>query len=221
MFVCIYRVLVILIHPHSLQPPQIKLKRKINNKNKKTKRPQTSKQISKRKTKKKSKHNKIMVWNCNVMQSVIHYRSPSVHTYNESLVWFQVSGFCYTMDIVPTFGFLLSIRLLACVMEFLQPGICRYGPFTFSSSLQMRQIFGKHIALFLDLGGSWVGKFTSFSSLSPPWQAALHHSVKLTQHSFQDRMGLTARETAQAELCPLNVSNNCVTRSVCSATVCL
>ena len=69
----------------------------------------------------------------NVSHSILH---PFVHTSllanvhcNESLVWFEASGFCYTINTGSSLGLLSDILLLPCVMEILQLWICRTSPF--------------------------------------------------------------------------------------------
>lgn len=61
---------------------------------------------------------------------------------NESLVWFEASGFCYTINTGSLLGLLSDILLLPCVMELLCLWTCRMGPFTCSSSSQMGWMLG-------------------------------------------------------------------------------
>ena len=56
----------------------------------------------------------------------------SVH-YKESLVWFKVSVFCYTIDTGLTLELFLDILLLSCAMEILRLWVCRPDPFACSS----------------------------------------------------------------------------------------
>ena len=56
--------------------------------------------------------------------------TSSVH-FNESLVWYEVSGFCDTISTGSSQGLLLDILLLFCVMEILQFWICRTLVFVF------------------------------------------------------------------------------------------
>ena len=61
---------------------------------------------------------------------------------NESLVWFEVSGFCDTINIAFPLGLLPVILLLLCVMEILKLWIRRMGSFMFSNSSQMIETLG-------------------------------------------------------------------------------
>lgn len=61
-----------------------------------------------------------------ICRSVIHNTPPCPNSFtcNESLVWFKVSGFCYTINIRYSPGLQIS-----CVIEFLQLWVCRTGIF--------------------------------------------------------------------------------------------
>lgn len=56
-----------------------------------------------------------------------------------SLMWFQASGFCYTINPGSSWDLLLVILLLPCGLELLQLWICRAAPLTCSSTLYMGQ----------------------------------------------------------------------------------
>lgn len=73
--------------------------------------------------------------NCSVPHKV-YPLTKNVH-YNETQVWFQASGFHYTINTRSSLGLLSNILLLRCVTEILQFWIHRTGPFTDSSSSQM------------------------------------------------------------------------------------
>lgn len=56
---------------------------------------------------------------------------------NELLLWFEVSGFCDSINIGSSLGLLPVILLLPCVMEILPLWISRAGHFMHPSPLQM------------------------------------------------------------------------------------
>ena len=76
-----------------------------------------------------------------VVYSVSHGTPLSPHIFishcNESLVWFEVSGFCDTINIGSSLGLLRVILLLPCVMEILKFWISRTGSFMYPNSSQM------------------------------------------------------------------------------------
>jgi hypothetical protein len=85
------------------------------------------------------KHRKHLIMEAALCHSVSH-RISLCHTsslvnvrYNESLLWFEIFGFCDTINIGSSLGLLLVILLLSCVMEIC---ISRTGPFMCSNHLQ-------------------------------------------------------------------------------------
>lgn len=69
-----------------------------------------------------------------MVYSSVHTSSlANVHC-NESLVWFEVFGFCDTITIGNSSGILLVILLLSCVMEILRLWISRTGTFMYPFS---------------------------------------------------------------------------------------
>jgi hypothetical protein len=76
-----------------------------------------------------------------VCHSVCHMVHPFVSTFylanvccNQSLVWFEASGFCYTINPGSSLGLFSDILLLPCVMEILEVWICQTSSFISSSS---------------------------------------------------------------------------------------
>lgn len=71
-----------------------------------------------------------------IMEAVMSHSKPyrfthisllaSVHP-KESLVWFEGSGYCYSINAGPSLGLFLHILLLSSVVEMLQFGVCRNG----------------------------------------------------------------------------------------------
>ena len=53
---------------------------------------------------------------------------------SDSLVWFEASGFCYTVNTGSSLGPLLDSLFFLCVMEILQLWITRIGSFLSSNS---------------------------------------------------------------------------------------
>lgn len=89
--------------------------------------------------------------------------------YKESLVWFKISGFCYTINNESSLWLLLNILLLPCVIEILQFQCCISSPFTYSSRLRwcgFRWGGGQLIALVLGLG-----ELCSIAPTSSPYEA--------------------------------------------------
>ena len=71
------------------------------------------------------------------------------------MVWFQASGFCYTINTGSSPELFLDILPLPCVMELLQLWFCRTLPFKCSNSSQVGvDGMGQLKALDLGLGGS-------------------------------------------------------------------
>jgi hypothetical protein len=75
---------------------------------------------------------------------------------NESLVWFEASGFCYIIDTESSPGLLSDILSLPCVMEILQLWICRLGLLSCALAVHNGVDIGvgQLKALDLGLGGS-------------------------------------------------------------------
>lgn len=59
-----------------------------------------------------------------VTQSTLLPNSFACKCCEASLVWFEASGFCYTLNAGATWGFLSDIQLLPCVKEILQLWLC-------------------------------------------------------------------------------------------------
>lgn len=72
--------------------------------------------------------------------SAIHSSSLTNIHWNESLVWFEVSSFCDTINTKSSLGLLLAVLLLPCVMETLQLWIIRTSPIMHPNSPQMAYI---------------------------------------------------------------------------------
>ena len=96
--------------------------------------------------------------NAVVCHSVSYSLSFFVHTslftnvyYNESLIWFEASGFCSVINTGSSARLLLNILLLTTYVEILQLWTCRTGPFTCSSSSYIHEI-GMDQFKALDLG---------------------------------------------------------------------
>jgi hypothetical protein len=77
-----------------------------------------------------TKQQQILAWK---LQSVYTFAQTgllaNVHC-KESLVWLEVSGFCYTINTGTSPRLLSDIQLLPCVTEILQLWFCRAGPLT-------------------------------------------------------------------------------------------
>jgi hypothetical protein len=74
---------------------------------------------------------------CSTVDPFVYTSSlANVHC-NESLVWFEVSGFYDTINIESSLGLLLVHLLLLCIMEILQIWNNRTGPFTHPNCSQM------------------------------------------------------------------------------------
>jgi hypothetical protein len=85
---------------------------------------------------------------------------------NESLVWFEASGFATPSVLDPHWDSFLDILLLPCVSDILQLWICRYGPFP---------------PAILRWGGCWGGPTQSLESgISPPAFLCLSHCDQLS-----------------------------------------
>lgn len=79
-----------------------------------------------------------------IVSNSVSHSMPSVRTSslvnvhcNEALVWFEVSGYCDTINTSSSLGLLLVILLLPCVMEILQFWLSRTNPFSWPNSSQM------------------------------------------------------------------------------------
>jgi len=89
---------------------------------------------------------------------------------NESLVWFEISGFCDTINIGPSSG-LLVILFLPCVMEIPWLWNRRTGPFMNPNHLQIDDIdfeVSQFRPLDVSLGISRMGQCTSSSLIWTP-----------------------------------------------------
>lgn len=107
-----------------------------------------------------------------------HTVNPSVHIllvrvhYKESLVWFEVSGFCYTINAGSSPELLLVILLLPCAVEILKLWVCRTGPIMYSSRSQMGWLSRWVMTLVLGLSG--CSRLVSLPGLLCP-----HHQGEL------------------------------------------
>ena len=80
---------------------------------------------------------------------------------NESLICFEASGFCYTINTGPSQRLLSDILLLPYVMEILQLWICRTGPSHAPAVHRWGRCWGGQLkALDLDLCSSRVGQLS-------------------------------------------------------------
>lgn len=95
-----------------------------------------------RQAQKKNLVTEAVVCHSHTVYSLIHISLFANTHYNELLIWFQASGFCYTINTRSLLELLLAI-LLPCVMELLQLWICRINHFSCSSSSQMGWILGQ------------------------------------------------------------------------------
>jgi hypothetical protein len=72
---------------------------------------------------------------CSTVRPFVVYTSllAKVHC-NESLVWYEASGFCYSISTITKLGLFMDVLMLPCVMEIPWFWIYKSGSFMHSSS---------------------------------------------------------------------------------------
>lgn len=117
-----------------------------------------------------------------------HY--PYIFSCKYSLVQFEASGFCYTIDTGPSLGLLLDFLLLLCVVEILLVWVCRTCFFPCVSRSMMGECWGAptHIITVLGLGSFRVGQAEWSPLRSPPGWAL--HSFNRVNTTILFRWGL-------------------------------
>lgn len=119
---------------------------------------------------------------------------------NESLVWFDTSGFYYIIKSGHTLGLLSDIILLPCILENLYLWICMSS---LSGPLYMLQKFidkmgfgrGYFIVPILGLGCSWVGPLPSFPHHH---HQAYSNTIPANSPNVADRKSRTSSSALQS-----------------------